>query len=164
MPDHHSQEPKQHAFSTHNSGVEGLSSQQTAFHPFLEAVELYIQPEGRAKHLSGMHRYLCALLPPDVTLADLVAGWQVLAQPRDDTNSEVRHRRTTCGELAAIAATLTNERGQLLRAVLSWQAWLTASQRGANPRLTTMRTTFARELGELQVAAEQAVRPIALDH
>jgi len=109
-----------------------------------------MQPEGRAQHQAGMHRHLRTLLPPDVTLADLVVGWQLLAQSRNDTNSEVLHRRKTCGELAAIAAQLTTEPGHLVGAVKAWQAWLDAAQRSSEPRLTAMRATFARELVELQ--------------
>lgn len=164
MPDDQPREPKQHTFSTHASVADGHSSQQTAFHPFFEAVERHIQPEGRAKHLAGMHRYLCTPLPSDVTLADLVAGWQILAQPHDDTNSEMRHRRATCGEFAAIAAALTHDQGHLLSAVSAWQAWLMASQSSANPRLAAMRTTFARELGELQAAAEQTATHVVTSH
>ncbi len=111
-----------------------------------------MQPEGRAQHTAGMHQHLRTLLPKDVTLADLVAGWQVLAQPRNDTNSEVLHRRKTCGELAAIAAQLTSGQGNLTGAVSIWQAWLDASQRSADPRLAAMAKTFARELVELQSA------------
>jgi len=103
-----------------------------------------------------MHRHLRTLLPHDVTLADLVAGWQVLAQPRNDTNSAVLSRRKTCAELAAIAAQLMSEPGHLAGAVKAWQSWQDASQRSADPRLAAMRQTFARELVELQSASERA--------
>jgi len=76
----------------------------------------------------------------------------VLAQPRNDTNSEVLRRLKTCAELAAIAAKFTNGQGNLTGAVSTWQAWLDASQRSADPRLAAMRATFARELVELQSA------------
>ena len=117
---------------------------------FIEAIKVQMQPEGRAQHTAAMHQHLRTLLPNDVTLADLIAGWQVLAQPRNDTNSAVLHRRQTCAELAAIAASLTSGQGHLTDAVKTWQAWLDASQRSTNPRLATMTKTFARELGELQ--------------
>ncbi len=143
---------KKHALPGKDSALEGNLYQPTSFDQFLEAVKLQMQPEGRAQHTAGMHQHLRTLLPNDVTLADLVAGWQVLAQPRNDTNSEVLHRRKTCGELAAIAAQLTSEQGNLTGAVSTWQAWLDASQRSADPRLTAMRQTFARELVELQSA------------
>ncbi len=120
------------------------------FDRFLEAVTSQMQPEGRARHMAGMHQYLRTLLPADVTLADLVAGWQVLAEGHNDTNSEVLHRRKTCAELATIAAPLIREQGHLAGAVKTWQAWLDASQSSADPRLTAMRVTFARELVELQ--------------
>lgn len=117
---------------------------------FIEAITLQMQPEGRAQHTAAMHQHLRTLLPNDVTLADLVVGWQVLAQPRNDTNSAVLHRRQTCAELAAIATQLTSGQGHLTGAVKIWEAWLDASQKSANPRLATMTKTFARELMELQ--------------
>src|SRR5260370_42566442 len=103
-----------------------------------------MKPAGRALHNAGMLQHLRTLLPNDVTLVDLVAGGQVLAQPRNDTNSAVISRRKTCAELAAIAAQFTNEPGHLAGAVKAWQAWQDASQRSADPRLAAMRTTFAR--------------------
>jgi hypothetical protein len=127
-------------------------SQHASFDQFLEAVKLQMQPEGRALHNAGMLQHLRTLLPNDVTLADLVAGWQVLAQPRNDTNSAVISRRKTCAELAAIAAQFTSGQGNLAGAVSTWQAWLDASQRSADSRLAAMRATFARELVELQSA------------
>ena len=145
----HSRWQKKHTLPVKDSALDGISDQ---FDQFLEAVKLQMQPEGRAQHTAGMHQHLRTLLPNDVTLADLVAGWQVLAQPRNDTNSAVLSRRKTCGELAAIAAQLTSEQGNLTGAVSTWQAWLDASQRSADPRLAAMRQTFARELAELQSA------------
>jgi len=124
--------------------------------PFLEAVKRQMQPEGRAQHTAGMLQHLRTLLPNDVILADLVAGWQVLAQPCHDTNSAVLSRRKTCAELAAIAAQFTSGQGNLTGTVKTWQAWLGASQRSADPRLAAMRATFARELVELQSASERA--------
>ncbi len=145
----HSRWQKKHALPVKDSALEGNASQ---FDQFLEAVKLQMQPEGRALHNAGMLEYLRTLLPNDVTLADLVAGWLMLAQQRNDTNSAVLNRRKTCGELAAIAAQLTSEQGNLTGAVSTWQAWLDASQRSADPRLAVMEKTFARELAELQSA------------
>ena len=150
----HARWQKKHAFPAQDSALEGHSDQQASFDQFLEAVRLQMQPEGRAQHMAGMHRYLRTLLPDDVTLADLAAGWQVLAERRNDTNSAVRSRRQTCAELAAIAAQVTSEPGELARAVKAWQAWQEASQSSADPRLMAMRATFARELGELQSALD----------
>jgi len=149
----HSRWQKKHALPGKDSALEGHLYQHTSFDQFLEAVKLQMQPEGRAQHTAGMHQHLRTLLPNNVTLADLVAGWQVLAQPRNDTNSEVLHRRKTCAELAAIAAQFTSGQGNLTGAVSTWQAWLDASQRSADPRLAAMAKTFARELVELQSAS-----------
>ena len=72
----HSRWQKKHAFPVKDSALEGHSSQPTSFDQFLEAVKLQMQPEGRAQHTAGMPRHLSTLLH-DVTLADLVVGWQV---------------------------------------------------------------------------------------
>jgi len=149
----HSRWQKKHASPAKDSALEGHSYQHTSFDQFLEAIKLQMQPEGRAQHTAGMHQHLRTLLPYDVTLADLVVGWQVLAEGRNDTNSEVLHRRKTCAELATIAAQLTSEPAHLAGAVKAWQAWQDASQRSADPRLTAMAKTFARELVELQSAS-----------
>lgn len=141
-----------HAEPAQESTLEDQSAEPSAFDRFLEAVRRQMQPEGRALHQAGMHQYLRTLLPPDVTLADLVAGWQVQAGERSDANAAVLSRRKTCAELAAIAAPLINGPGTLTGAVRTWQAWLDASQRSADPRLAAMRTTFARELEELQAS------------
>ena len=153
-PSRHSLWQKKHAGKALDSASVGLPSKPPLVDQFLEAVRLQMQPEGRAQHMAGMHRYLRTLLPDDVTLADLAAGWQVLAERRNDTNSAVRSRRQTCAELAAIAAQVTSEPGELARAVKAWQAWQEASQSSADPRLMAMRATFARELGELQSALD----------
>ncbi len=149
----HSQWQKKHALPAKGSALEGHSDQQASFDHFLEAVKLQMQPEGRALHTAGMLEHLRTVLPNDVTLADLVAGWQVLAQPRNDTNSAVLSRRRTCAELAAIAAREMSGQGNLTGAVSTWQAWLDASQRSADPRLAHRSQTFARELVELQSAS-----------
>lgn len=149
-PSWHSRWQKRHADKTQASALEGNSSKPALFDHFLEAITLQMQPEGRALHTAGMHRYLCTLLPIEVTLADLAAGWQVLAEARNESNSAVQSRRKTCAELAAIAAQVTSEPGELARAVKAWLAWQEASQSSTDPRLVAMRMTFARELGELQ--------------
>ncbi len=127
------------------------------FDPFLEAVKQHMQPEGRAQHQAGMLTQLLVGLPDDVQLSDLVAGWQMLARPHSEQEqASVAHRRGICSELAAIAARLTSEPGQLAGAVKAWQAWQDACQRSADPRLAVMSKTLARELVELQSASERA--------
>jgi hypothetical protein len=79
---------------------------------------------------------------------------RVLREWPQQVGSRCFERRIeTCGELAAIAAQFTSEQGNLTGAVSTWQAWLDASQRSVDPRLTAMRATFARELVELQSAS-----------
>lgn len=149
----HARWQNKHAGPAKEPTLEAISLEPTALDRFLEAVKRQIQPEGRALHQAGMHQYLSTLLPQDVTLADLVAGWQVLAEERSEAPSAVLSRRQTCAELAAIAAQFTSGPGTLTGAVRTWQVWLDASQRNAEPRLAAMRATFERELVELQAAS-----------
>ena len=94
----------------------------TNFDRFLEAVKQHMQPEGRAKHLAGTLPQLLALVPADVTLADLATGWQLLARShRQQEETSVAHRHEVCAELSAIAARVTNEPGNLAGAVKTWQ-------------------------------------------
>ncbi len=128
------------------------------FDPLLEAVRQRMQPEGRAQHQAGMLQQLLVDLPNDVTLADLVAGWQMLARPHSQQEqASVTHRRGICAELAAIAARLTSELGHVAGAVNAWQAWQGVCQKSADPRLAVMAKTFTRELVELQSAQESSV-------
>lgn len=152
-PSWHTRWQNKHAEPAKESALESLSAKPPAFDHFIEAVKRQMQPEGRALHQAGIHQYLRTLLPQDVTLADLVSGWQVLAEGRPNSTSAVLSRRKTCAELAAIAAPLTSGPGTLTGAVRTWQAWLDAAQESTDPRLAAMRATFARELVKLQSAA-----------
>jgi len=121
------------------------------FDQFIEAIKQHMQPEGRAQHLAGMLQQLLAARPADVTLADLAAGWRILARPQaQQEQASVAHRREICAEPSAIAARLTSEPGTLAGAVKTWQAWQEACQRSAAPGQAAMAKTFARELIELQ--------------
>ena len=121
------------------------------FDQFIEAINQHMQPEGRAQHLSGMLQQLLAATPADVTLADLAAGWRILARPQgQQEQASVAHRREICAELSAIAARLTSEPGTLAGAVNTWQVWQEACQSSAAPGQAAMAKTFARELMELQ--------------
>jgi len=123
------------------------------FDQFVEAVKQQMQPEGRVQHVAGTLQKLSAVTPSDATLADLVAGWQVLARPQNQNElSSVAHRRKICAELAAIGAPFTSEPGDRAGAVKIWQAWQDAFQRNTDPHQTSMAKTFARELVELQSA------------
>ena len=76
----HSRWQKKHALPAKDSALEGNLSQHASFDQFLEAIKLQMQPEGRAQHTAGMLQHLRTLLPNDVTLADLVAGWCLLSR------------------------------------------------------------------------------------
>ena len=124
---------------------------------FIEAVKLQMQPERRVQHLAGTLQQLFAFTPEDVTLADVAAGWQVLARPKSQNETtSVAHRRKIWAELSAIAAEFTDEPGNLAGAVRTWQALQDAFQRSADPHQATMAKTFARELVELQSAKSQS--------
>ncbi|HEU5099788.1 MAG TPA: hypothetical protein VFU22_12245 [Roseiflexaceae bacterium] len=125
------------------------------FDQFVEAIKQHMQPEGRAQHMATMVQQLLAATPADVTLADLAAGWRVLARPQaQQEQASVRHRREICAELSAMAARLTCEPGMLAAALRTWQAWQDACQRSAAPGQAAMAKMFARELIELQSATQ----------
>ena len=123
------------------------------FDQFIEAIRQDMQPEDRAQHLAGMLQQLLAAAPVDVTLADLAAGWRILARPQGQLEqASVTHRREICAALFAIAARLTSEPGTLAGAVKTWQVWRDACQSSAALGQAAMAKTFARELMELQSA------------
>jgi hypothetical protein len=123
----------------------------TNFDTFIEAVKQQVQPPGRARHLAGTLPELFALIPPDATLADLVAGWSALARPQNlNEESSVAHRRQMFGTLAALGVPLVDQPGSLEGAVRIWQAWDEAFQKRWNPHKRAMAKTLAHELAELQ--------------
>jgi hypothetical protein len=125
----------------------------TEFDQLIEAVKQQIQPEGRAQHLAGMLQQLFALTPDDVTLADLVAGWQFLGRSQNqDEPAAIAHRRDICNRLSTIATPLISGLGQLAGAVKTWQAWQDAFQQSSDPRETAMAKILVRETAELQSA------------
>jgi hypothetical protein len=119
----------------------------------IETVKQQMQPENRAIATSKTLQQLSVLLPADVTLADLIVGWQILAHPAAEQEPiNIERRRITCGELAAMASAFTTEQGRLGQAIRTWQAWQNAFDKSDDPRQTTMAATFARELAELQAS------------
>ncbi|MEO8607573.1 MAG: hypothetical protein ABI690_06815 [Chloroflexota bacterium] len=121
------------------------------FDPLLEAVKQQVQSAGRARHLTATLPELFALIPTDVTLADLVAGWRALAHPQSEhEETAVAHRRMMFSTLSEIAVPLVDEPGNLAGAVRIWQAWDAAFQKRWNPHQRAMAKTLARELAELQ--------------
>ena len=125
----------------------------TEFDRLIEAVKQQIQPEGRAQHLAAMLQQLFALTPDDVTLADLVTGWQFLGRSQSqDEPAAITHRRDVCNRLSAIATPLTSGAGQLAGAIKTWQVWHDAFQQSSDPRETAMAKILVREIVELQSA------------
>ena len=121
----------------------------------IEAVKLHMQPPPRAMATAGTLQQLSIFIPNDVTLADLVVGWQTLARAaKKEDEPATSQRRVTCGELAALAAPLTTEQGSLAQAIKTWRVWSDAFQRSDDPRQIAMSKTFTRELAELQEAAQ----------
>lgn len=121
------------------------------FEQFMEAVKQQMQPPGRVEHLVDMLQQLFALTPQEVTLADVAAGWQQLAQPRRQNEAKpVSHRRQICAHLAAIALQSGAVPGNLAGAVTAWRAWHKAFEASTDPRQSAMAQTLARELEELE--------------
>lgn len=122
----------------------------------IATVKQQMQPDGRAMATASTLQQLSSLMPTDATLADLIAGWHILARPASEQEPvNIERRRATCGELATMASSLTVEQGQLAHAIETWQAWRDhfasyASRGQFDPRVAAMTETFARELSELK--------------
>jgi hypothetical protein len=124
------------------------------FDLFIDAVTQKMQPANRVEHLIGALRQLFTLTPADVTLADIITGWQVLASSQSqDEEAAVVHRRHICRELSAIGAQYMDKPGSLNGAIRAWQAWQVAFQNSADPRQAAMAKILNRELRELRAIA-----------
>ena len=116
---------------------------------FIEAIKQQMLPDKHVQHPVDTLQRLFALTPADATLADLVAGWQVLARPHSQNEeASVAHRQKMCAEMAAFATQFASEPGNLVGAVKTWQAWQDAFQRSTDPYHAILAKTFARELVE----------------
>ena len=111
-----------------------------------------MKPEPRALATANTLQQLSALMPEDVTLADLRSGWLVLSHPHEGDEPPVVQRRKTCAELAELALQFTNEPGRLPEAIKTWQVWFNAFRDKDDPRHAAMANTFARESAEMQEA------------
>lgn len=121
----------------------------------IETVKSQMQPPGRAMATAGTLQELSIFIPNDVTLADLVAGWRTLSHPsKQSEEPATKQRRVTCGELADMASQFTSVEGNLTQAIKTWQKWAEAFNKSDVPRQVNMGMTFARELTELQEAAQ----------
>ena len=90
----------------------------------IEIVKSRMQPPPRAQATANTLQQLSVYIPNDVTLADLVTGWQALANA--STQSEepaTSQRRVTGGELAQMASQLTTHKGILSQAIKTWRIW-----------------------------------------
>ena len=117
----------------------------------IETVKLHMQPPPRAAATASTLQQLSIFIPTEVTLADLVIGWQTLAQlSKQGEEPATSQRRVTCGELARLAAQFTTDQGNMLQAIKTWRIWADAFKNSGDPRQATMAKTFARELTELQ--------------
>jgi hypothetical protein len=137
-------------------GLPGPLAERRAFTEGMErlfaAVEGNMQPPGRANAMVHTLQQLSNITPTDVTLADLVVGWRLLARPAQETEAiAIERRRATCGELAMFAQPLLDDQqGTLAGALKAWQSWLEVFTNSNDPRRDAMAETFARELSELQ--------------
>lgn len=120
----------------------------------IETIMLQIRPLDRAEALIYTLQQSRIIIPNDVALADLIAGWRTLSHPsasKDELN--ILKRRATCAELAYIASQITTAQGSLSQAIKTWRIWRDAFQNRDDPRQAAMGRTFARELAELEEAA-----------
>ncbi len=124
------------------------------FERFTEAVQSQLQPAPRAEATAKTLRELSILIPNDVELADLSAGWRILSQPlQKDEAINIAKRRITCGELANIVAQFTQNQGKITNAIRAWGIWTEAFRYSGDDRQAAMAETFARELAELRKVA-----------
>jgi hypothetical protein len=128
--------------------------QMSNFDLFIDAVRHNIQPANRVEHLIGTLQQLFTLIPADVTLGDVITGWQALASPQSQNEeASVVHRRHICRELSAVGKQYMDKPGSLNNAVKAWQAWQDAFQSSTDPRQAAMAKILQRELGELHAIA-----------
>lgn len=117
----------------------------------IEAVKTQMQPPPRAIATANTLQQLSVLVPNEVTLADLIMGWQILSHSsQEDEEPAIAQRRVTCRELAQIASQFTSDQGDRANAIKTWRIWRDAFEHRNDPRQDTMAKTFARELTELQ--------------
>lgn len=117
----------------------------------IETVKLQMQPSPRAMAVANTLQQLSIFIPNDVTLADIVMGWQILSRTvQREEEPAILQRRITCGELANMASQFTTDQGYLAQAIKTWRIWLDAFENSGDPRQAAMAMTFARELEELQ--------------
>ena len=119
----------------------------------IERVEKQMQPPPRGSATASTLQQLSILIPNEITLADLVAGWQILAQPSSkEEDPGTIQRRRTCGELASLAMQITQDAGSVENAIKTWESWLTTKifENSTDPRHVAMVRTFTRELNELR--------------
>lgn len=120
----------------------------------LATVTSHMQPQPRALAVAHTLQQLSIFIPNDVTLTDLVIGWQILSHSSYlEEDPAVSRRRATCGELAMLASQFTPLQGNLDQAIHTWRIWNNAFNNSSDPRQVAMAKTFARELTELQEAA-----------
>src|SRR2546430_5987554 len=93
----------------------------------IETVKLRMQPPGRADAIAHSLQQLKFFIPNDVTLADLVMGWQTLSRAsKQEEDPIISKRRVTCSELANIASQFTTDQGNLSQAIKTWRMWAEA--------------------------------------
>ncbi len=125
------------------------------FAQLIEAIQVQMQPPPRAIATANTLQQLSMYMPNDVTLADLVVGWQTLAHvAKQGEEPATTQRRVTCSELASIASQFTIGQGSRTQAIKAWEQWAKAFEHSYDPRQKTMAKTFARELAELQAAVQ----------
>lgn len=133
--------------------TEGRRTFMKMFDELVEAIKVQIQPVARAHTIASTLQQLSVYVPNGVTLADLIVGWQKLAQlSMQEDDDATMQRRKTCGELAKVASQFTIDQGNLAQATETWRIWSEAFKNRDDRRQAAMAKTFTRELAELQKA------------
>ena len=133
--------------------TEGRRTFMKMFNELVEAIKVQIQPVARAHTIASTLQQLSVYVPNGVTLADLIVGWQKLAQlSMQEDDDATMQRRKTCGELAKVASQFTIDQGNLAQATETWRIWSEAFKNRDDRRQAAMAKTFTRELAELQKA------------
>ena len=126
----------------------------------IETVKSQMQPPPRAMATASTLQQLSTFIPDEVTLADLVVGWQALSHSSEEKEEPaISQRRVTCGELANMASQFTTDQGKLAQTIKAWQYWLEAFKNSGDPRQEAMAKTFDRELKELESEEFESEEP-----
>jgi hypothetical protein len=130
-----------------------LATEHDTLHFAAGLIETGLAPEGRAAATAATFRQLGDSAACDIhlTLADLVAGLELVAASRDGDPPPVAARRKTCAEIAELVKPVAPGGNpeclaQVFRCIESHFS------RSTDPRQLAIATTAAREAAEIEAA------------